>query len=142
MTAPAAFEIWLQRAKSNLKIARMGKREGVFLEDLCFEAQQAAEKALKALLIYRGADYPRTHSFALLLTHLAPLQDIPDAIQEVIALSDYAVQIRYPGDYHPVSEEEYQDAVALATQVLNWVADQLAPPREEMPEDATGSAPK
>jgi len=44
------FETWLRRAESNLHIARMGKGEGVFLEDLCFEAQQAAEKALKACL--------------------------------------------------------------------------------------------
>jgi HEPN domain-containing protein len=53
MTAPA-FEIWLQRARSNLAIAKTGKREDVLLEDLCFEAQHAAEKALKALLIYLG----------------------------------------------------------------------------------------
>jgi HEPN domain-containing protein len=45
------FEIWLRRAESNLRIARVGREEGVFLEDLCFEAQQVAEKALKALLI-------------------------------------------------------------------------------------------
>ena len=41
MTEPA-FEIWLQRARSNLAIARTGKQEAVILEDLCFEAQQAA----------------------------------------------------------------------------------------------------
>jgi len=38
---------WLMRAFSNLNIARRGAAEGIFLEDLCFEAQQAAEKALK-----------------------------------------------------------------------------------------------
>jgi HEPN domain-containing protein len=47
----AEFEDWLQRAESNLEIARRARGEKVFLEDLCFEAQQAAEKALKALLI-------------------------------------------------------------------------------------------
>jgi len=46
------FEAWLRRAESNLHIAHLGKAQGVFLEDLCFEAQQAAEKAMKALLIY------------------------------------------------------------------------------------------
>jgi hypothetical protein len=44
------FEAWLQRAESNLEIARWARREKVLLEDLCFDAQQAAEKALKALL--------------------------------------------------------------------------------------------
>jgi len=60
MTEPM-FEIWLRRARSNLAIARTGKQKNVILEDLCFEAQQAAEKALKALLLYHGTEPPRTH---------------------------------------------------------------------------------
>ena len=44
------FQVWLRRADSNPRIARLARGEGVFQEDLCFEAQQAAEKALKALL--------------------------------------------------------------------------------------------
>ena len=34
---------WLARARSNLLLAESGQQRGVFLEDLCFEAQQAAE---------------------------------------------------------------------------------------------------
>jgi HEPN domain-containing protein len=41
---------WLNRARSNLAQAQ-AKITGVYLEDLCFDAQQAAEKAIKALLI-------------------------------------------------------------------------------------------
>ena len=115
------FEVWLRRARSNLEIARLGKGEGVVLEDLCFEAQQAAEKALKALLIYVSGEYPRTHAFHLLLERLAPYVEIPDAIQDVVELSDYAVQMRYPGDYYPVEEAEYVRAIWLADQVLKWV---------------------
>ena len=41
---------WLKRAKSNLARAKAGKvSEDILYEDLCFDAQQAAEKALKAL---------------------------------------------------------------------------------------------
>ena len=32
-------QTWLTRAKSNLRLARIGHQEGVFSEDLCFEAQ-------------------------------------------------------------------------------------------------------
>ena len=124
MTEPA-FEIWLQRAKSNLAIARLGKRENVLLEDLCFEAQQSAEKALKALLIYLGGEYPRTHAFTLLLANLETYQEVPAAIREVVELSDYAVQTRYPGDYYPVSDQEYRRALELADRVLDWVSAQI-----------------
>lgn len=54
----AQVEPWLRRAESNLNIARLGRQQGILLEDLCFEAQQAAEKALKALLILLGGEYP------------------------------------------------------------------------------------
>lgn len=124
MTEPAV-EIWLRRARSNLTIAQMGRQKGVLLEDLCFEAQQAAEKALKALLIHLSGEYPRTHAFNLLLMRLETHRKVPDAIREVIELTDYAVQMRYPGDYYPVSDEEYERAVELASRVLDWVSAQI-----------------
>jgi len=43
---------WLNHARSNLIQARGGGQlSGVYLEDLCSNAQQAAEKAIKAVLI-------------------------------------------------------------------------------------------
>jgi len=47
---PWDYREWLNRAHSNLTLA---KSEGIdiYLEDLCFNAQQAVEKAIKALLI-------------------------------------------------------------------------------------------
>jgi HEPN domain-containing protein len=44
---------WLNRARSNL-IRAKSKLPGVYLEDLCFDAQQAAEKAIKAIVIQRN----------------------------------------------------------------------------------------
>jgi HEPN domain-containing protein len=54
---------WLNRARSNLVRART-KREGVYLEDLCFDAQQAAKKAIKAILIKHDVKF---HTFTILL---------------------------------------------------------------------------
>jgi HEPN domain-containing protein len=121
MTVPPEFESWLLRAESNLSIAQGGKGKGVFLEDLCFEAQQAAEKALKALLIYLSGEYPKVHAFTLLLERLEQLISVPNPIKEVVELSDYAVEMRYPGDYYPVSEEEYERALELAARAIHWV---------------------
>jgi HEPN domain-containing protein len=64
---PTDPRIWLVRARSNLRLAEVGHRQGVLLEDLCFEAQQAAEKALKALCVRDGLDFPRTHSLVVLI---------------------------------------------------------------------------
>ena len=125
MTEPQQYEIWLRRAESNLNIAIRSVGESVFLEDLCFEAQQFAEKALKALLIFIKGDYPKVHSFTVLLNQLEGQVLVPVSILEVVELSDYAVQVRYPGDYYPVSEEEYERAIELATRVIEWVKTQV-----------------
>lgn len=117
---------WLERARSALKLAREGKVEGVFLEDLCFQAQQAAEKALKALLLRHGDEFPKTHSIGVLLQLVQEHEAVPEGVDEAIDLTDYAVQARYPGDYYPVDEEEYERSVQIATRVVDWVADVLA----------------
>jgi len=51
---------WLNRARSNLVRAR-NTIQGVYLEDLCFDAQQCVEKAIKAVFIHRGLSFPYTH---------------------------------------------------------------------------------
>lgn len=55
--APDDPREWLNRARSNLVLARM-QGASVYLEDLCFHAQQAVEKAVKALLIQRHVPFP------------------------------------------------------------------------------------
>ena len=115
------FEKWLKRAKSNLKIAKTKKDKDIYYEDLCFEAQQCVEKALKALLLYLNEEIPKFHSFHILLAKLEKHIEIPDDIKDVTELTDYAVQTRYPGDYTPLSKQEYQRAVEVAEIVLRWV---------------------
>ena len=115
------YRKWLKRAESNLLLAKSGHIKGVVYEDLCFEAQQSAEKALKALLIYFGDRFPKIHSFAILLGRLQKYTDIPDDIKVVLKLSAYAIQTRYPGEYYPVQKDEYQRAITIAHDVLIWV---------------------
>lgn len=115
---------WLRRARSNLARATQGQTTpDVLLEDVCFDAQQAVEKAFKALLVLRGVQVPRTHSISELITTLAQLGfDVPADVQEASALTDYAVSARYPGPSEPVLLEDYENAVATATRVMVWVS--------------------
>lgn len=113
---------WLRRARSNLARVRLGHgHPDVLFEDLCFDAQQACEKALKALLVLKGATVPRTHSIADLLTALAALGfELPDQIKNAASLTDYAVAARYPGPSEPVVIEDFEDAIELAQAVVAW----------------------
>ncbi len=115
------IDLWLKRAESNFSIGLTIKKKNILLEDLCFEFQQAAEKALKALLIYYGEEVPYTHSFVVILDKLKKHIEIPEKIKEVTDLTDYAVQCRYPGDYLSVNEKEYLSALKITKNILAWV---------------------
>lgn len=115
---------WLNRARSNLIRAQEGLRlDGVYLEDLCFDAQQAAEKAIKAVLLHLRLRFPYTHDLARLL---ALLQEngvpFPAHVREAARLTRFAVAARYPGVEEPVSREEYDKAIGIAAEVLRWAA--------------------
>ena len=111
---------WMNRARSNLVRAK-DRTPGAYLEDLCFDAQQAAEKAIKAVMIARGIDFPYTHNLARLLTILeSHTGRIPDAIRRAVQLTRFAVHTRYPSVEEPVSEQEYTEAIEVATNVVRW----------------------
>ena len=116
---------WLNRARSSLAIAK-NRVPDVYLEDLCFEAQQAAEKAIKAVMISRNIDFPYVHNLALLLSMLEEHGiSIPNTVRRSARLTPYAVNTRYPGVSTPVDEHEYVDAVGVADIVVRWAAELL-----------------
>lgn len=111
---------WLSRAKSNL-LRSQAQIEGVYLEDLCFDAQQAAEKALKSVLIYKKLRFPYVHDLGELLAMVKRSgEEVPDAVLQAARLTRYAVAMRYPGVVEPVTQAEYAEAVAIAGAVVEW----------------------
>ena len=122
---PGSPEDWLMHARSDLSLAGISAPEDVLLEGLCFHAQQAAEKALKALFISYKIDFPRTHNIGTLLDLLSEILPIPESVEESASLTDYAVLTRYPGEMEPVDDDEYEQALLLAQNVLEWVSQQL-----------------
>lgn len=112
---------WLKRAYSNLILAQQGEQDGVLLEDLCFNAQQATEKALKAICVLESLDFPKTHSLIRLLDIIAAGGIVvPTEVKQCDILTQYAVQARYPGPIEPVTAEEHQAVTALAAQTVFW----------------------
>jgi HEPN domain-containing protein len=117
---------WLAHAESDLAIAAGRDRPGVLLESLCFHAQHAAEKALKAVLVAYGADPPRTHDLDVLQAALPAGTGAGWDPVAIASLTVYAVASRYPGDSEPVDQEEYARALDVASSVLAWARATLA----------------
>ena len=118
---------WLRYAESDLDIARITQSSRILLEGLCFHAQQAAEKALKAVLIAYSIPFPRTHNITVLIDLLPQDIALPSEVEAAASLTDYAVLMRYPGNLEPVTEEEYREAVRLAEVVVHWAETLIQP---------------
>jgi HEPN domain-containing protein len=115
------YKIWLDRAKSCLAISKIRPDEVIFYEDLCFQAQQAVEKALKGLLIFFNVDPEKIHNLVSLTKELSKYIDPPEEINEAAILNSYAVVTRYPGGYTPIGEEEYNNSIKIAEKCVNWI---------------------
>jgi HEPN domain-containing protein len=104
-----------------LALAKQPKPEEAIWEDQCFLAQQAAEKALKAVYQNRGLMFRFVHDLKELGKGLEQggLR-IPPEVREAIILTRYAFETRYPGPFEPVTELEYKRALALAEAVVSW----------------------
>ena len=57
---------WISRPRSNLALAQAEVTRALF-EDLCFEAQQVDEMAIKAVFVHRRVPFPFVHELDRLL---------------------------------------------------------------------------
>ena len=119
---------WLNRARSNLALAQ-SDTVGAMNEDLCFEAQQAAEKAVKAVFIQNGVIFPYIHDLDALLKRLERSGvKIPKYVRQADELTKFALVTRYPRLARVVTKREYRRAVRIAESVLRWAERRIGTP--------------
>ena len=113
---------WLEKARSDLYVTeRLLDGNGPY-DAACFHAQQAIEKAMKALLALSGQPIPRTHDLDELQRSCNLVQPIPELkLLDLSEVTDYAVQLRYDIEFWPEKETAIQ-AHALAHQVVAIIA--------------------
>jgi len=117
---------WLEKARRDLVTAQNGFAYAeTFTDIICFHAQQAGEKYIKAYLVWHEIDFPKTHSLED-LTLLAAQQDQSFLSMHDTAslLTPYAVEIRY-GESEEPSEEDAKAAIEIAQQIKDFVFGRL-----------------
>jgi HEPN domain-containing protein len=125
MNAPEA-ERWLTYARSDLSAGRALLRDPEhYPRQVCFLAQQAAEKALKALLVLLEIEFPHTHDLDRLRECVPPGWRVKAEFPQLYALSIWAVESRHPGDMPDVVESDAQEALQLAERICQVVAADL-----------------
>jgi HEPN domain-containing protein len=117
---------WIDDARSDLSLASIRKTRHIRYEHLCFHAQQAAEKSLKAVLLAHSQNIPRTHDIAFLIDQLPSEILQPPQFFMLPILTRYAVQHRYPGQDIIVARRDRDKALLLARTALLWAEQTIA----------------
>lgn len=136
MSAPAGnngheADRWLRTAEFDLEAARWN-REGEFFNTACFQAQQAAEKALKAFLLAQGERGVRGHSTVELLDRSIPFATSFTALKpDCRVLDRHYIPTLYPdalpagSPQEAFGREDADDAIERAQRLLSAVKQAL-----------------
>ncbi len=112
---------WVDKAEQDYQVVVFLKESGLPVHDaVCFHAQQSAEKFLKAWLIERDVDFPRTHDLEILARRALPsLPDLQSLLDDLRFLTSFAVEVRYPG--FAAEERDTEECRNIATRLRNLI---------------------
>ena len=115
---------WLSKARTDLAVATVILEQGPDMDPwaCCFHAQQVAEKALKAVLVARGEEPPRTHDLGALAAVVPDGLTLDVGAEDLGTLTTYATGTRDVLDAGTEAEDptwdEAERAVAIAGGIL------------------------
>lgn len=122
---------WFRQAEADLRHARNSLEDGDF-EWSCFAAQQAAEKALKAVFQKLGMD-AWGHTLTALIGNLPDVAAQPSEtlVNYARMLDKHYIPTRYPNGFASgaptdfYTKEEAQNAIRNAEAILEFCRDQI-----------------
>ena len=114
---------WLRFASEDLDVARrlLGDDQAA-PRHVCWLAQQAAEKALKAALMLDAVEFPFTHDLDALRNLLPAAWTVRTAHADLAELTEWGVESRYPGDWPEHTASDAARAVSEARTVCDSIA--------------------
>ena len=125
-TYPAS--LWMEKVEHDLAAIRMLLRvDDAPMDVVCFHAQQAVEKVLKAALAAHNIAPERTHDVIALLDDVIPLgMGLEKEAAAIASLNAYAVGVRYPFELPDPSPDEARQAAQTAERVCDFVRKYIA----------------
>jgi len=132
--ARALARRWLSKARTDLALATVVLEQGPDMDPWvgCFHAQQAAEKALKAVPVARGMEPPYTHDLGALAAVMPDDLSLDVSGNDLGDLTTFAPGPRYVFDAGTETEDqtwaEAEHAVLVAGRILAAVRTYLGEP--------------
>ncbi len=122
------IDSWIEKAEKDLLTVKheLSFSDAV-TESVCFHCQQAAEKFLKAYLIFLEISFTKTHEIGELITKCENKdKEISVIKEEADKLTDYAISVRYPEEPFEPTLQEANEAFETATRIRIFVLDRIA----------------
>ena len=121
---------WLELADLDYGVAEhlLDTYYPIPVEIVCYHCQQAAEKAVKALILYFGiADaIPKKHDISYLLDQVKSHIAIDEKYYDYAdTLTPYGVAVRYPNELQ-LEERHARNALNYAGEILAWAKEIIA----------------
>lgn len=112
---------WLLKSQRDLEAAKVLFEHGLF-DVVVYHCQQSAEKALKAYLVYQEVILQKTYNLVVLLESCLAFDINFEILRDSTEiLTPYATEFRYPGDTIEPEKYEAEEALAIASLVLDFV---------------------
>ncbi len=138
--APISDEkAWVTKAWRDLETARRSANgEPPFYDIAVYHCQQAAEKAVKAFLVFHDKSYEKTHDIEVLVDIACEIDSSFRNLSEAAdVLTPYATRFRYPNATFAIepTPSEYNEALkhaeAIYSFVLNLLPSDMRPDEEK-----------
>ncbi|MEW6378221.1 MAG: HEPN domain-containing protein [bacterium] len=119
---------WFTKADHDLIAAgSLLKAEEPLNDVIAFHCQQAVEKYLKGYMIHLGLAFTKTHEIGGLIAVIEGKDPEITYLKEgADALTDYAVEIRYPESHLTPSQEEIKAAIEIVQEVQAYVRSKIS----------------
>ena len=119
---------WLEQAEHNLEVAKINLNSS-FYSDACFMAEQSAQVALKAFIIYHKRRYVWEHSIQELARMCSRYEeDFENFVEGGMILDRYYIPTRYPDalarpavPYRSYLSKDAQEAINIVTKIVERV---------------------
>ena len=120
------LKTWLFRANEDIAVIEKLFESGpeLYASTICFHAQQAVEKFLKAFLVFHNIDFPKTHDLDYLLLECKKI-DARNFDIDLGSLTDFGVSIRYPDDFYLPDKDETAQYRGIALKVKTVIENRI-----------------
>ena len=120
------FMEWAKRAEEDITVAQLVLAENGPPNQICFHAQQSAEKYLKGYLIFKEQKFEKVHQLRYLLELCARIEPSFEILKEdTLYLTRFYIETRYPSDNPDFTPSEAKRALGASLKIKEFILNKI-----------------